>query len=166
MSAESTQERSPLLKRALFALRDMQSRVNALERSQREPIAIIGMGCRFPGNCRDADSYWHLLRDGIDSIGPIPESRWDVDAFYDADPNAPGKMYTRHGGFLSEIDAFDANFFGISPREAVGIDHSRGCCLRWSGRLLKMPACPSTLLQEAAPVFSPESPRMNTCNSR
>jgi len=122
MSAESTQERSPLLKRALFALRDMQSRVNALERSQREPIAIIGMGCRFPGNCRDADSYWHLLRDGIDSIGPIPESRWDVDAFYDADPNAPGKMYTRHGGFLSEIDAFDANFFGISPREAVGID--------------------------------------------
>ena len=85
----------------------MQSRVNALERSQREPIAIIGMGCRFPGNCRDADSYWHLLRDGIDAIGPIPESRWDVDAFYDADPNAPGKMYTRHGGFLSEIDAFE-----------------------------------------------------------
>ncbi|MDA0266670.1 MAG: type I polyketide synthase, partial [Cyanobacteria bacterium] len=86
-----------------------------------EPIAIVGMGCRFPGasNCGE---FWRLLKQGEDAIAPIPASRWSAEAFYDADPTAPGKTYCREGGFLGDIDQFDPEFFGIAPREAKFID--------------------------------------------
>ncbi len=87
-----------------------------------EPIAIIGMGCRFPGGVDSPEAFWKLLRDGVDAISEVPPARWDIDAFYDPDPEAPGKMATRYGGFLDGIDQFDPNFFGISPREAVSMD--------------------------------------------
>jgi len=86
-----------------------------------EPIAIIGMGCRYPG-ANDPAQYWRLLRDGIDAVTEIPAGRWDVNAFFDEDANAPGKMNTRWGGFLEQIDQFDSHFFKISPREAVHVD--------------------------------------------
>jgi amino acid adenylation domain-containing protein len=91
-------------------------------RPTKEPIAIIGMGCRFPGGADTPQAYWRLLRDGVDAITPIPDERWDVEAYYDADPDAPGKMYTRYGGFLDAVDQFDPLFFGISPREAQELD--------------------------------------------
>jgi acyl transferase domain-containing protein/aryl carrier-like protein len=86
-----------------------------------EPIAIVGIGCRFPGaeNCRE---FWQLLKQGRDAIAPIPPSRWSAEAFYDADPTTPGKTYCREGGFLDHIDQFDPEFFGIAPREAKFID--------------------------------------------
>ncbi len=84
-------------------------------------IAIIGIGCRFPGAAGPA-AFWQLLRDGVDAIGETPPDRWDNDAFYDPDPLAPGKMITRWGGFLERVDEFDAAFFGISPREAERMD--------------------------------------------
>ncbi len=86
-----------------------------------EPIAIVGIGCRFPGasNCGE---FWQLLRQGKDAITPIPASRWPVDALYDPDPTTPGKTYCREGGFLDHIDQFDPEFFGIAPREAKFID--------------------------------------------
>src|SRR5581483_3698113 len=87
--------------------------------TQAEPIAIIGMACRFPGGANTPERFWELLKDGFDAISEVPAGRWDVDAFYDPDPAAPGKMYTRFGGFLADLDQFDAPFFGISPREAV-----------------------------------------------
>nr|WRX36515.1 hypothetical protein [Cystobacterineae bacterium] len=87
-----------------------------------EPIAIVGMGCRFPGGVSNAESYWRLLDEGLDAISEVPRSRWDVDALYDPDPDALGKMTTRSGGFLSDIDQFDPAFFGISPREAEAMD--------------------------------------------
>jgi len=86
-----------------------------------EPIAIVGIGCRFPG-APHRDAFWQLLQNGVDAIAPIPGDRWDVDALYDKDPMAPGKTYCREGGFLEHIDQFDATFFGIAPKEASYID--------------------------------------------
>ncbi|MDB4896587.1 MAG: eryA, partial [Firmicutes bacterium] len=87
----------------------------------REPIAIIGLGCRFPG-ARNPEAFWQLLRQGRDAIREVPPDRWSVDAFYDADPSSPGKMNTRWGGFIEQVDQFDAGFFGIAPREATKMD--------------------------------------------
>ncbi|WP_275394480.1 beta-ketoacyl synthase N-terminal-like domain-containing protein, partial [Novacetimonas hansenii] len=70
----------------------------------------------------DPETFWRLLEESRDGITEMPGERWDVDAFYDTDPDAAGKMVTRQGGFLSEIDRFDAGFFGIAPREAVSMD--------------------------------------------
>ncbi len=86
-----------------------------------DPIAIVGMGCRFPG-APDPEAFWRLLRDGVDAISEVPADRWDLKAYFDADVRAPGKMSTRWGGFLEHIDRFDAAFFGISPREALEMD--------------------------------------------
>lgn len=110
------------LKRALFALKDMRAKLEAVERAKNEPIAIIGMGCRFPGSVDSPESFWDLLHNGVDTVSEIPPGRWDVDAYYDPDPDAPGKMNTKFGSFLDQIDQFDPQFFGISPREAVSID--------------------------------------------
>lgn len=85
------------------------------------PMAIIGMACRLPG-APSVDEYWQMLSEGTDAIGEIPPDRWDVDAFFDPDPSTPGKMITRWGGFLKDVDHFDAKFFGISPREACHLD--------------------------------------------
>ena len=105
---------------ALLAM-ELQDRLEDNESRNREPIAIVGIGCRFPG-AADPEAYWRLLIGGVDAITEIPAGRWDVDAYYDPDPDAPGRMYTRHGGFLDRVDGFDAPFFGIAPREAVGMD--------------------------------------------
>ncbi|MEA5510000.1 beta-ketoacyl synthase N-terminal-like domain-containing protein [Crocosphaera sp. UHCC 0190] len=86
-----------------------------------EPIAIIGLSCRFP-SANDPQHYWQLLRNGIDAITEVPPDRWDIESLYEETPATPGKMNTKWGGFLKEIDAFDAEFFRISPREAEYID--------------------------------------------
>ncbi len=87
-----------------------------------EPIAIIGIGCRLPG-ASDPESYWKLLRNGVDAITEVPADRWDIEAVYDPNPKVPGKMSTRWGGFIQQgAGDFDANFFGISPREAERMD--------------------------------------------
>ncbi|MFA7238788.1 MAG: type I polyketide synthase [Sulfuricellaceae bacterium] len=109
-------------KRALAAIKNLQDKIDMLERERREPIAIIGMACRFPGGADSPEAYWELLSGGRDATGEVPAARWDVNAYYDPDPSAPGKTYTRRGGFLSEVDRFDPHMFGISPREAASID--------------------------------------------
>jgi acyl transferase domain-containing protein/ubiquinone/menaquinone biosynthesis C-methylase UbiE len=109
------------VKRALLELREMRAQLEAAERERAEPIAIVGMGCRFPGADSPA-AFWRLLRDGVDAVREVPADRWDLDSFFDADPAAPGKMSTRWGGFVDGIDRFDPGFFGISPREAMAMD--------------------------------------------
>src|SRR5205807_523167 len=108
--------------RLALTLQAMQARIDALEKARSEPVAVVGVGCRFPGGVRTLDEFRHLLREGRDAITEVPRQRWDVDAWYDPDPESPGKMYTRWGGFLDGVDRFDASFFGISPREAVSLD--------------------------------------------
>jgi myxalamid-type polyketide synthase MxaE and MxaD len=87
-----------------------------------EPIAIIGMGCRFPQGAGRPEAFWRLLCDGVDAVREIPPERWDWRAYYDPDPERPGRMNTRWGSFLEQVDQFDPAFFGISPREAVQMD--------------------------------------------
>jgi malonyl CoA-acyl carrier protein transacylase len=89
--------------------------------SDVESIAIIGIGCRLPG-ANNPEAFWQLLQNGVDAITEVPKDRWNIDQFYDPEPGAPGKMSTRWGGFLQQVDQFDASFFGISPREVERMD--------------------------------------------
>jgi malonyl CoA-acyl carrier protein transacylase len=122
MSEEKDIARRKILKNALAAIDEMQGKIDALEQQKRGPIAIVGMGCRFPGGAEDPEALWALMRDGIDATKEIPSDRWNPETYYDSDPETPGKMYVRRGGFLNRVDQFDAHFFGISPREAMSLD--------------------------------------------
>jgi len=112
-----------LLRRAYTTIEKMQARIQALEKKAAEPVAIIGMACRFPGCGYDGlNTFWENLCDGRDAITEVPEERWDIDKYYDPNSSAPGKMSTRWGGFIEHADLFDATFFGITPREARSMD--------------------------------------------
>ncbi|MFD7418765.1 beta-ketoacyl synthase N-terminal-like domain-containing protein, partial [Kitasatospora purpeofusca] len=96
--------------------------VESLLREKYEPIAIVGMGLRFPGGSESPDAFDAFLREGRSGIRPLPEDRWDAAAFTPSDPDEKGKIQTAGGGFLDRIDLFDASFFNISPKEAQYID--------------------------------------------
>ena len=100
----------------------MQAKLAAVERARTEPIAIVGLACRLPGGVDSPERYWRLLADGVDAVTGVPRARWEIDRVYDPDPDTPGKMYSRHGGFLDGVDRFDSWFFRISPREAQSLD--------------------------------------------
>jgi acyl transferase domain-containing protein/acyl carrier protein len=138
-SAESIPGRfaqlSPL-KQAVLAIEELQARLTAAEQARNEPIAIIGMGCRFPG-ANGIASFWKLLETGSDAVREVPESRWKIDDYYDPNPDAPGKMSSRWGGFLDAIDQFDPEFFGISPREATFMDPQQRLLLEVSWEALE-----------------------------
>ncbi|MBZ0285293.1 MAG: acyltransferase domain-containing protein [Anaerolineae bacterium] len=149
----SEQELSPL-KRALLELREMRTRLDELEAARGEPIAVIGMGMRFPGGVDSPDAYWELLKNGVDAIRDIPSDRWSTEAYYDPDPNAPGKMYARAGGFIDDVDKFDPAFFGISPREAVSMDPQQRILLQVAWEALERAGqAPDKLLGSPTSVF-------------
>ncbi|MDV6348714.1 polyketide synthase [Nitrosomonas sp. Is35] len=103
-----------------------------------EPIALVGIGCRFPGGISDTKSFWELLVSKKDGIVEIPAERWNLQRFYDPEPNKPGKIYVRQGGFLQQrVDAFDALFFGIAPREAECMDPQQRLLLETSWEALE-----------------------------
>ncbi|MFZ4767880.1 MAG: type I polyketide synthase, partial [Roseimicrobium sp.] len=87
-----------------------------------EPVAIVGIGCRFPGGASDPASFWRMLCDGVDAVREVPADRWSVNTFYDAEPGKPGRSISKWGGFVEGMDQFDPAFFGISPREAAFMD--------------------------------------------
>jgi epothilone polyketide synthase D len=128
----------------------LPARTGAKRVADDEPIAIIGIGCRFPGGVADPEAYWRLLEDGVDPIREVPRDRWDIDAYFDPNPDAPGKMYARSGGFLDGIDRFDAAFFGISPREAQAIDPQQRLLLECSWEALERAGIPPESLAGSA----------------
>lgn len=136
MGPGNQQTDSPV-KRALRAIDDLQAKLAAMEKAKTEPIAVIGMGCRFPGGADNPALFWKLLKNGEDATADLPGDRWNIDEYYDADPDVPGKMYIRRGGFLDRIDRFDAPFFGISPREAVCMDPQHRLMLEVSWEALE-----------------------------
>src|SRR5258708_8631812 len=88
----------------------------------KDRIAVIGIGCRFPGGVSDTESFWKLLVEGREAVGEVPPDGWNVERFYDAEAGIAGKSIVRRGGFIDGIDQFDPQFFGISPREAPYVD--------------------------------------------
>jgi acyl transferase domain-containing protein/acyl carrier protein len=144
---------SQLMRKALVELKEMRAKLQQIETAQREPIAIVGMGCRFPGGDGPA-AFWDLLRTGGDAIREVPAERWSMDAFYDPDPETAGKIITRYGGFVERVDGFDAPFFGISPREAVGLDPQQRLLLEVSWEALENGAiAPDGLAKSRTGVF-------------
>ena len=128
-----------------------------------QPIAIIGVGCRFPGDCDDAASYWELLRDGVDAIRETPEDRWSLDKFYSEGASRPGKTQSRWGGYVRDIATFDPELFGISPREAACMEiRNSECCSRWPTALPKMQAFRSTRWRDNRYPCTLESPASTT----
>ena len=100
-------------------------------------IAIIGIGCRFPGGADDCQSYWDLLKNGTDAISETPADRWSLQKFYSANTAVPGKTQSKWGGYVDGIDQFDPQLFGISPREAASMDPQQRMLLEVTWRALE-----------------------------
>jgi len=151
-------------KRLLLLAAELEERVRALEGTLEArthgPIAIIGIGCRYPGGVHNAETFWELLKEGRDAITEVPRWRWDLDKLYDSDPHARGKVATRWGGFLDAPELFDPVFFGIAPVEAVGMDPQQRLLLEVSWEALEDAAiAPSSLNGTQTGVF------IGICNS-
>jgi acyl transferase domain-containing protein len=124
-------------KRLALLAADLQARLERAESAPTAPIAVIGMACRFPGGADDPARFWRLLRDGVDAITTVPAERFDIESVYDPRPEAPGKLSTRYGGFLRDVDRFDAALFGIAPREAQSMDPQQRLVLETTWQALE-----------------------------
>jgi phthiocerol/phenolphthiocerol synthesis type-I polyketide synthase C len=148
MTAAPTDRRA-IFTEALHKIDELTARLEIAEKGDTEPIAVVGMGCRFPGGVNNPDQYWQLLRDGRSGVVRVPAERWDADAFYSEDNSVPGTICTRDGGFITswQPDEFDAEFFGIAPREAAAMDPQQRLLLEVTWEALEYAGIPSQAIR-------------------
>ncbi len=138
----------------LLGVSSSTASASALDQDLNEPIAIIGMACRFPGQAEDLEGYWKVLMERLVTVGEVPSDRWNMDDWYDPDRSASGRSYVRRGSFLRDVQSFDAAFFHISPREALSLDPQQRLLLELSWEAIERAMlAPSRLRRSSTGVF-------------
>jgi 3-oxoacyl-(acyl-carrier-protein) synthase/SAM-dependent methyltransferase/acyl carrier protein len=152
-SEQAAEQLSPV-KRALVEIRRLRAELDLFRRGSSEPVAILGLAVRLPGGVNSPERFWEALAQGEDLITPVPPERWDAHAYWSPDPEQPGTMYDAHGGFLSDVDAFDADFFGIHPREAASMDPQQRILLELTWEALERATIdPRSLMNTKTGIF-------------